>query len=278
MILYELLTGAVPFEGETAVAIAFKQVSGRAAPAERAQPRACPPSLDAIVLRALAKDPAAALRRRRRVHRRAGARARARCPAVHRRARRRAAGGQAPPPRRTPPLRRPPAAAARAAPAARALEDGGRAARRGGRRAPAARADLVGAAAALLVPAAVALALVLLLAASKHVTVPNVAGQTNRPPAPRCARAGLDAGARRWRPARPSPSGLVISAGAAAGARSSTKGARVEHRRLERARAARRCRTSKGSRAAAGAAKLRAAGFKPTTKQQAELDGRARAR
>jgi eukaryotic-like serine/threonine-protein kinase len=57
IILYELLTGAVPFDGETAVAIAFKQVS--------AQPRApselqagVPPGLDAVVLRALAKDPA----------------------------------------------------------------------------------------------------------------------------------------------------------------------------------------------------------------------------
>jgi eukaryotic-like serine/threonine-protein kinase len=57
VILYELLTGVVPFEGETAVAIAFKQVS-----AEPLQPSALrpglAPSLDAVVLRALAKDPA----------------------------------------------------------------------------------------------------------------------------------------------------------------------------------------------------------------------------
>ncbi|HVA20227.1 MAG TPA: Stk1 family PASTA domain-containing Ser/Thr kinase [Solirubrobacteraceae bacterium] len=57
IILYELLTGAVPFDGETAVAIAFKQVSAQArAPSER-QP-GLPGSLDAVVLRALAKDPA----------------------------------------------------------------------------------------------------------------------------------------------------------------------------------------------------------------------------
>jgi serine/threonine-protein kinase len=57
VILYELLTGSVPFDGETAVAIAFKQVSADPhAPSER-QP-GVPPALDAVVLRALAKDPA----------------------------------------------------------------------------------------------------------------------------------------------------------------------------------------------------------------------------
>jgi beta-lactam-binding protein with PASTA domain/predicted Ser/Thr protein kinase len=57
VILYELLTGSVPFDGETAVAIAFKQVSAEPrAPSER-QP-GVPPALDAVVLRALAKDPA----------------------------------------------------------------------------------------------------------------------------------------------------------------------------------------------------------------------------
>ena len=54
--LYELLTGAVPFEGETAVAIAFKQVSAEPRPPSALNP-AIPPALDAIVLRALAKDP-----------------------------------------------------------------------------------------------------------------------------------------------------------------------------------------------------------------------------
>ncbi len=56
VILYELLTGAVPFEGETAVAIAFKQVSAEPYPPSALNP-ALPPSLDAVVLRALAKDP-----------------------------------------------------------------------------------------------------------------------------------------------------------------------------------------------------------------------------
>jgi len=56
VILYELLTGTVPFEGETAVAIAFKQVSAVPQPPSALNP-ALPKSLDAVVLRALAKDP-----------------------------------------------------------------------------------------------------------------------------------------------------------------------------------------------------------------------------
>ena len=57
VILYELLTGVVPFEGETAVAIAFKQVSAEPYPPSALNP-ALPSSLDGVVLRALAKDPA----------------------------------------------------------------------------------------------------------------------------------------------------------------------------------------------------------------------------
>lgn len=58
VILYELLTGAVPFDGDTAVAIAFKQVSASPPAPSTANP-ASPAVLDEIVLRALAKDPAA---------------------------------------------------------------------------------------------------------------------------------------------------------------------------------------------------------------------------
>jgi beta-lactam-binding protein with PASTA domain len=57
VILYELLTGVVPFEGETAVAIAFKQVSAEPRPPSALNP-ALPVGLDEVVLRALAKDPA----------------------------------------------------------------------------------------------------------------------------------------------------------------------------------------------------------------------------
>src|SRR6201984_1865642 len=51
VILYELLTGAGPFEGETAVAIAFKQVSAAPVPPSAVNP-ALPASLDEVVLRA----------------------------------------------------------------------------------------------------------------------------------------------------------------------------------------------------------------------------------
>src|SRR6516225_1830053 len=56
VILYELLTGVVPFEGETAVAIAFKQVSAEPRPPS-AVLDSVPPALDGVVMRALAKDP-----------------------------------------------------------------------------------------------------------------------------------------------------------------------------------------------------------------------------
>ncbi len=57
VILYELLTGVVPFEGDTAVAIAYKQVAAQPRPPREIEPTV-PVGLDAIVMRALAKDPA----------------------------------------------------------------------------------------------------------------------------------------------------------------------------------------------------------------------------
>ena len=56
IVLYELLTGTLPFDGETAVTIALKQVSEAPMPPSAVNP-AVPAALDAIVLRALAKDP-----------------------------------------------------------------------------------------------------------------------------------------------------------------------------------------------------------------------------
>ncbi len=58
VVLYELLVGRVPFDGETAVTIALQHISSMAAPPSAANP-AVPAELDAIVMRALAKDPAA---------------------------------------------------------------------------------------------------------------------------------------------------------------------------------------------------------------------------
>jgi serine/threonine-protein kinase len=56
VILYEALTGRVPFEGENAVAIAMKQVSEVPQRPSSVNPRV-PPALDAVVMRALEKDP-----------------------------------------------------------------------------------------------------------------------------------------------------------------------------------------------------------------------------
>jgi len=57
IVLYELLTGRVPFEGETAVSIALMQVSAQA-PRPSALNPAVGPVLDAVVMRSLAKNPA----------------------------------------------------------------------------------------------------------------------------------------------------------------------------------------------------------------------------
>ena len=56
VILYEALTGRVPFEGESAVAVALKQVSEAPRRPSAINPTV-PPALDAVVMRALAKDP-----------------------------------------------------------------------------------------------------------------------------------------------------------------------------------------------------------------------------
>ena len=58
VILYEALTGRVPFEGEQAVTVALKQVSETPRRPSAVNPKV-PPALDAVVMRALAKDPAA---------------------------------------------------------------------------------------------------------------------------------------------------------------------------------------------------------------------------
>lgn len=57
VILYEALTGRVPFEAETAVAIALKQVSEQPRRPAELNPEISP-ALDGVVMRALAKDPA----------------------------------------------------------------------------------------------------------------------------------------------------------------------------------------------------------------------------
>jgi serine/threonine-protein kinase len=56
IVLYELLTGKVPFNGESPVEIAMKHLSGRPEPPSAHRPEV-PRDLDLVVLRALAKDP-----------------------------------------------------------------------------------------------------------------------------------------------------------------------------------------------------------------------------
>ncbi len=56
VMLYEALTGRVPFEGESAVAVAMKQVSQTPQRPSSLNPRVSP-ALDAVVMRALEKDP-----------------------------------------------------------------------------------------------------------------------------------------------------------------------------------------------------------------------------
>lgn len=56
VVLYEMLTGRVPFEGENPVAIALKHLSDIPVPPQALVPR-IPDNLNAVVMRALAKDP-----------------------------------------------------------------------------------------------------------------------------------------------------------------------------------------------------------------------------
>jgi len=57
IVLYECLTGRVPFDGDSTVAVALKQVSEQPKPPSQLKP-SIPRALDGVVLKALAKDPA----------------------------------------------------------------------------------------------------------------------------------------------------------------------------------------------------------------------------
>jgi eukaryotic-like serine/threonine-protein kinase len=57
VVLFEMLTGRAPFEGDSAVAVALKHVN-QPPPSPREFVPALPPELEAVVLKALAKDPA----------------------------------------------------------------------------------------------------------------------------------------------------------------------------------------------------------------------------
>lgn len=57
VVLYEMLTGRVPFEGETPIAVALKHVREKVEPPTRYNP-SIPPLLEAVVMKALSKNPA----------------------------------------------------------------------------------------------------------------------------------------------------------------------------------------------------------------------------
>jgi beta-lactam-binding protein with PASTA domain len=258
VILYELLTGTVPFEGETAVAIAFKQVSAEPRPPSELNPT-LPPSLDAVVLRALAKDPAhryadadeltAALQ-----HERDALPALAGAPTtVHEHHAYQAAPIHALPPSTGSLLLAP------AGPGQYELENRGPFDdQRGGNRA------WWWALAVVLVAAGVVLALVL-TQTTKSVSVPSVTGKTEQAAGAALRNAGLNPV-----PALASSttveSGLVISQSPGAGS-TAKKGSSVRIV-VSGGPASKSLTNVAGLSAAKAAAKLRKAGFKTTTKSQ----------
>ena len=112
VMLYEMLAGRVPFEGDSAVSIALKHLTEPPHARSRSCGRTCNPALEAVVMKALAKDPAQRYAERRGVHRRAGER-RARAIVSGRQRRRQDTAAWAPgtfvapppPRRRSPPVR-----------------------------------------------------------------------------------------------------------------------------------------------------------------------------
>ncbi|HEY4451850.1 MAG TPA: Stk1 family PASTA domain-containing Ser/Thr kinase [Solirubrobacteraceae bacterium] len=255
VILYELLTGVVPFEGETAVAIAFKQVAAvPRAPSELN--RALPPSLDAVVMRALAKDPAerytgadeliAALQREREA-----------LPAYTPAAVASAYDGHHT-------SQHAPAAAAGAlllAPGGQLVEDYGQPPAEDDRR----RRALLWGLAALVLAGLVVLAIVLLQ--SKHiVTVPSVRGESEQSAGATLRARGLDP-APSLHSSATVPTGLVISQSPSAGRRVE-RGSRVGIV-VSAGPANAPLGDLAGLSASQAIAKLRKAGFKAAVKKQA---------
>jgi serine/threonine-protein kinase len=264
VILYELLTGVVPFEGETAVAIAFKQVAADPTPPSALNP-ALPIALDAIVLRALAKDPAqryadadefiSALQRERQpLHASSSVAVLAAGTVGHDGWDGRAAA--TPPPAGSAPSEAAPLLAP--APDGEPEEPG---ASDSSRR----RRLLWWALGATVVAALVALALLLLLPSAKRVTVPNVTGQTEQAAILRLRRVGLV----------PLPSltasttvanGIVLGESPPRGSRVS-RGTRVILV-VSSGPPIATLANVEGLGAEQAVAKLRAAGFKPTTQRE----------
>jgi len=255
VILYELLTGVVPFEGESAVAIAYKQVAAEPRPPSELNP-ALPPGLDAIVLRALAKDPAqryadageliAALEHERDV-----------LPAFSGTVLGPAQGNG--PPAHGP--GGPGSGALLLPPAGRGDGDGYGPQQEEDRR----RRGLRWALGALLVAGLVALALVLLLPGSSKVRVPSVVGKSEQAAGAALRSAGLSP-VPSLAASTTVPTGLVISETPPAGSLVK-KGSRVSIL-VSGGPASAALANVEGLSASQAVARLRKAGFKPTTKMQ----------
>jgi eukaryotic-like serine/threonine-protein kinase len=263
VILYELLTGAVPFEGETAVAIAFKQVSAEPTPPSALNP-ALPVALDAVVLRALAKDPAQryadadefidVLQRERQALYASSSVAVLTAKAAGRDG---WEGRDAPPPGSGSAHAGPNALLVAAATSDGEESDSAAATRR--------RRRLWWALAAAVVAALVALALLLVLPSSSRVTVPNVTGQTEQAALVRLRSAGLTPLASRAT-STALAAGLVLSETPPHGTkvRRGTRVILVVSSGPPTVTLA----NVEGLTGEQAAAKLRAAGLKPTTKQE----------
>jgi serine/threonine-protein kinase len=268
VILYELLTGVVPFEGETAVAIAFKQVSAEPRPPS-AVLDSVPAALDEVVLRALAKDPSrryadadefiAALQRDREALPVSAGAAVLAAGAFGAEAWAAAGGREPPAGPPSPAAANPGAGALLVPPAASPDEDTGISHGNG----PRPKTVLLWSLAAALVAGAIALAL--LAGGGGRVTVPYVVGQTELAAAAKLRRAGLLPVASQ-EPSTSVTSGLVIKQSPPLGARVS-KGTRVSIV-VSSGPGSAALPAVEGLTVAEALHNLRAAGFKPTTKSQ----------
>jgi serine/threonine-protein kinase len=237
IVLYELLTGAVPFDGETAVTIALMQVSAQAPPPSALNP-AVGPALDAVVARALSKDPAARFKDA------------SEFIAALEDARLELGSPNGSPP--SGPL----LLAAAGEPEGEQDPARGPIWRRHWR---------WWAAGGLLAAALIALALVLLLGGADKVTVPSVTGQSQALATAHLQQAGLTASATQA--SSPStPTGSVISQSVVAGSRVA-KGSRVGIV-VSSGPASLAMPAVVGENEAEAVAKLRAAGLRPSTQSQ----------
>ena len=268
VILYELLTGVVPFDGETAVAIAFKQVSAQARPPSEVNP-AVPPALDAVVLRALAKDPAqryadadefiaALVRERQALPAASGAVLAGGSTGEHQ------GYGAAVVPAGAVASGQPPDGAQPVTGAMLLADDGYDEDNGDGDGPGVGRVVLWGLLAALVVGAIVA-AVLLLSSSPRQVTVPNVTGETEQAAEAKLRASGLS-GSPSLGASLTVSSGRVISQSPSGGRRISS-GSRVRIV-VSSGPGSAALPGVEGLTSARAVSRLRTAGFKPTTKQQ----------